>query len=181
MTRTAMLVVFLALVLPPSRSFCQASSSARRDEGKRPWWDWLGVTEPSRGPAAPQPMRAPDKKPWWDWLGVTEPSRGPTAPQPMRAPDKKPWWDWLGVTDPPQPRPVQIVKPERPWWDWLEVTDPKPKPMVLIAGGDNQKNKPWWDWLGVTQGARKQPPPPKKPKADKPWWDWLGVTQKKPG
>jgi len=153
MTRTAMLVVFLALVLPPSRSFCQASSSARRDEGKRPWWDWLGVTEPSRGPAAPQPMRAPDKKPWWDWLGVT---------------------------DPPQPRPVQIVKPERPWWDWLEVTDPKPKPMVLIAGGDHRK-KPWWDWLGVTEAAKKQPPPPKKPKADKPWWDWLGVTQKKPG
>jgi len=129
MTRMIPLVAVVVLALPLGSALGQGASPPRRTGAKRPWWDWLGVTQPK-----PKPVHQ-----------LTPP------------PEKKPWWDWLGATDPPQRPPAPFVKPERPWWDWLGVTEPKPKPMTLIMGGPNQPAKPWWDWLGVTD--KKPPPP----------------------
>ena len=43
-------------------------------QGKRPWWDWAGVTEDDSPRPAPRPKTKPAdaEKPWWDWMGVTE-------------------------------------------------------------------------------------------------------------
>lgn len=47
------------------------TNPARRTAGvktkDRPWWDWMGVTEPSK------PRRRKNNgRPWWDWLGTTD-------------------------------------------------------------------------------------------------------------
>ncbi|MFP4055159.1 MAG: hypothetical protein ACLFV7_14970 [Phycisphaerae bacterium] len=50
------------------------TNPARRTLGAkkkdRPWWDWMGVTEPS------SPPRRKSGRPWWDWLGTTDSDSG---------------------------------------------------------------------------------------------------------
>jgi len=66
---------------------------------QRPWWDWLGVTDPTppAKPAEPKGVEAqpaappPYQRPWWDWLGVTVPKDKPApASQPASQPATAP-------------------------------------------------------------------------------------------
>jgi len=173
---------------------------------QRPWWDWLGITEPSQprvryvGPKGSQ--RAPKERPWWDWLGVTEDTteRSARGMPKLRVEKGKPWWDWLGVTEQTTKKRVVNIgrpRPQRPWWDWLGVTEEAraaPRPQTRLVGA-RPPQRPWWDWLGVTEGQSDSAPSglpragrltrPPRPgqqaraqQAQRPWW--LGITDKQP-
>ena len=78
----------------------QAHKSLVRITGEDLGYDAANWTSPSpRGPTTRSVGTM--RRPWWDWLGVTD-ARGrrrAEQTQSRKQEPESPWWDWMGVTE----------------------------------------------------------------------------------
>ncbi|MFW6132488.1 MAG: HEAT repeat domain-containing protein, partial [Planctomycetota bacterium] len=102
--------------------------------GKRPWWDWAGLTDDDE----PADDRPGEPRYLTDVLDDERAAAGAEAPDTDREQDERPWWDWMGVTaeDTPSDAPAEPSAPD-------DAAPPKPGPLRV-------EDRPWWDWMGVT-------------------------------